>query len=200
MKTLVIHISGPSGSGKTTMGNKLKKMFKNKINVLDLDDVFYDFQKQNNLKWGAKFAKKRYQTFINETIESKLKRKKILIVVGLNQDMDHHSGYYKIPADYKFYIKIPVDVVVRRKFDRAIDSCFGDAFKTIKNDLFQDLLRDEKGTIENMLQNFQMNFLLSKIKKDTEKWNRDYKEMDYQFVEPTKLLKKVTNLIKEFST
>ena len=43
MKTLIIHISGASGSGKTTLGNKLKKHFKRKIIVKDLDDLRDEF-------------------------------------------------------------------------------------------------------------------------------------------------------------
>jgi uridine kinase len=36
---MIIHISGSSGSGKTTIGNKIKKMFNNKVAVFDVDDL-----------------------------------------------------------------------------------------------------------------------------------------------------------------
>ena len=36
---MIIHISGSSGSGKTTIGNKIKKIFNNKVVVFDVDDL-----------------------------------------------------------------------------------------------------------------------------------------------------------------
>ena len=36
---MIIHISGASGSGKTTIGIKLKKHYKTKVIVNDLDEL-----------------------------------------------------------------------------------------------------------------------------------------------------------------
>jgi adenylate kinase family enzyme len=36
---MIIHIAGSGGSGKTTMGNKLKKIYEEKIVVIDTDDI-----------------------------------------------------------------------------------------------------------------------------------------------------------------
>lgn len=45
----IIHISGAPGSGKTTLGLKLKKYYKNKVIVTDLDDLF-KLYKNDHLK------------------------------------------------------------------------------------------------------------------------------------------------------
>jgi uridine kinase len=37
---MIIHISGAPGSGKTTIELKLKKYYKTKVIVKDLDDLF----------------------------------------------------------------------------------------------------------------------------------------------------------------
>ena len=63
---LVIHISGASGSGKTTMGNELKKHFKNKIIVEDLDNLRDEFIKHyyGNKKWTY-INEDEYQNYID---------------------------------------------------------------------------------------------------------------------------------------
>jgi len=50
---MIIHISGPSGSGKTFLGKEIKKVFKNKITVTDLDDLRHEFKGINKI-WDEK--------------------------------------------------------------------------------------------------------------------------------------------------
>ena len=47
---LIIHISGAQGSGKTTLGYKLKKVFNDKIHMMDLDDLFGKFSQQSKIQ------------------------------------------------------------------------------------------------------------------------------------------------------
>jgi dephospho-CoA kinase len=61
---MIIHICGSSGSGKTYIGN----MFKNKINVIDLDDWTEEFNKKT-LK-----TKKTFMLFIDEKLKKLIYR------------------------------------------------------------------------------------------------------------------------------
>ena len=82
---MIFHISGPSGSGKTYLGNKLKEMFKNKIVVMDIDDLRNEFIKkeygENLMFVDINFSKDKFQKYINLYIKN---TKKTLIFVGLN--------------------------------------------------------------------------------------------------------------------
>jgi cytidylate kinase len=61
---MIIHISGAPGSGKTTIRLRLKKHYKTKLIVKDLDDLFAEFMKLNT----KKFSSKKYQNFIDDFI------------------------------------------------------------------------------------------------------------------------------------
>ena len=67
---MIIHISGAPGSGKTTIGLKLKKYYKTKVIVKDLDDLFAEFMKLNT----NKFSSKNYQKFIDDFINKHNKK------------------------------------------------------------------------------------------------------------------------------
>ncbi len=77
---MIIHISGAPGSGKTTIGLKLKKHYKTKVIVKDLDDLFAEFMKLNT----TKFSSKKYQNFINDFINKH--NNKSIIFVRLNSE------------------------------------------------------------------------------------------------------------------
>ena len=55
---MIIHICGPIASGKSTLANELKQKYKNKITVMDLDDLLNKFVKKH------KFTIKSYQQYI----------------------------------------------------------------------------------------------------------------------------------------
>jgi len=88
---MIIHISGAPGSGKTTIGLKLKKHYKNKVIIKDLDDLFAEFMKLNT----EKFNSKKYQNFIDDFIN---KHNKTIIFVGLNSKHITNK-FYKINPD-----------------------------------------------------------------------------------------------------
>jgi len=77
---MIIHISGPSGSGKTTLGKEIKKVFKNKIIVNDLDDLRNEFKEINKI-WDEK----KYQKYLDDYIN---KIKKPLVLVGINDNIN----------------------------------------------------------------------------------------------------------------
>lgn len=87
---MIIHIVGPSGSGKTTLGNKLSKKYKNKIKIIETDDIDdnnrikiiknYKFEKTS--EW-TKFDKDTAKLNKNELKKLLEKYKnKIIIITG----------------------------------------------------------------------------------------------------------------------
>ena len=144
---MIIHISGAPVSGKTTIGLKLKKHYKTKVIVKDLDDLFAEFMKLNT----KKFSSKKYQNFIDDFINKH--NNKSIIFVGLNSE--HLTNkFYKINPDYKFYINLPIDINLKRHFLREINSWLDWMQNRDKNILFNQLLNDEYEVINGLTNSF----------------------------------------------
>ena len=113
----IFHISGNQGSGKTTLGNKLKAILGNKVIIKDFNELHGEF----------KSTKKRsYQKYINDFIKSH--RNKNIIFTGLDADICLGSGesnnYYDMKADYKYYIDIDENIILKQKFLRQVDKLY----------------------------------------------------------------------------
>lgn len=190
---MIIHISGPSGSGKTTLGLLLKKELGNKVIVKDLDNLFQEFRKEKKYKYGNKFEKSEYQEYINSYIK-KQNSSKVLILVGINSGMYFYKDhYYETNANYKFYIDLPVNDVLKQKFNRNINELFG--IFEYKDKIFDGLIKDEKSEIKNVFSWIKPQLELSKMRKDTEKWNNDHKRMKYIFMNHKQIYEEVKKLV-----
>ena len=106
-KNTIIHVSGPSGSGKTTLGNRLEKMFGDRLVVKDIDDLRQEFIKQfyGDKKWTT-IDKEGYQKYIDDFVN---RQTKPIIFVGLNNMFWWHKNHYynmhpkrKISSFYSF--------------------------------------------------------------------------------------------------
>ena len=76
---------------------------------------------------GCKSTKKRsYQKYINDFIKSH--RNKHIIFTGLDADICLGSGksnnYYDMKADYKYYIDIDENIILKQKFLRQVDKLY----------------------------------------------------------------------------
>ncbi len=190
---MIIHISGPSGSGKTTLGVLLKKKLGNRVIVKDLDELFHEFRKVKKYKYVNKFDKREYQEYIDNFIQKQNKTKP-LILTGLNVGMYHYKNhYYQTNPTYKFYIDLPIEVVLKRKFFRSIDELFD--IPRYKEKIFERLLKDEKSEIKSILLYLKPYFQLSKIRKETEKWNEDHKKMKYDFKNDREIYEEVIKIV-----
>jgi len=187
---MIIHISGASGSGKTTMGNNIKKKYKNKIIVKDLDDLFLEFMNEKGYNWNKKFNPKIYQKYINDFIN---KQHKPIIFVGLNMDMWHNpEHYYDVKADYKFYIDMDIETIFKQKCERFIRKIFGERI----NDFLENVISNEKETmkrISEMMKKYECSF--NAIKKINKKRNKDYKKMGYNFMNQKNIYQKIFNIL-----
>jgi adenylate kinase family enzyme len=176
---MIIHICGAPGSGKTTLGKKIKSMG---IKVYDLDDIYYEFIKHN------KFTQAKYQDHITEVVRLSNKRGKIVVFVGLNQTpkSDH---LYTLLADHYYYIKIDVDMILRRLFDRELEGyCNWIVNQRDRTGLF-NLTQSGKN---DLIAGYTRVLSIPKNKAHITKFDRQYKQ--YQLLTPNHILNKVKKM------
>jgi adenylate kinase family enzyme len=175
---MIIHISGPSGAGKSTLGKKLKQYYKNKIIVKDIDDLREEFIKEyyGNKDWST-FNKAAYQKFIYSFIS---RCSKPLIFVGLNNmPFWHKNVYYDLRADYKFYIHLANDVVLKQKCLRY----FTDMANIGKDKIaMRDLTTNNKKFLKIISRDLQNECDETFVNRFNNKWNSDYKKQKYNFM------------------
>ena len=127
---MIIHINGSSGSGKTTIGNKIKKIFGNKVAVFDVDDLHMNpltrpkYWNELNKTKTITEAKKVWKKLIHKTISETIKKNsdKIIIFVGLIEislPSKYKKCIYEIPAvNYKFFLEVPINLLIERYYTR----------------------------------------------------------------------------------
>ena len=181
---MIIHISGAPGTGKSTLGMKLKKYYKTKVIVKDLDDLFAEFMKLNT----KKFSSINYQKFIDNFINKH--NNKSIIFVGLNSE--HITDkFYKINPDYKFYIDLSVDINLKRHFLREIEEWINWMQNRDKNILFNQLLNDENEVINGLTNSFTRTLKISEQKKFIMSFDAHYITENYQFLSSTQIYNKI---------
>ena len=82
-----------------------------------------------NYMVNLKIQKKRsYQKYIYDFIKSNRNRNKNIIFTGLDADICLGSGesnnYYDMKADYKYYIDIDENIILKQKFLRQVDKLY----------------------------------------------------------------------------
>ena len=185
---MIIHIAGAPGSGKTTIGLKLKKHYKTKVIVKDLDDLFSEFMKLNT----KKFSSKKYQKFIDDFINKY--NNKSIIFVGLNSE-HLTNNFYKINPDYKFYIDLPVDINLKRHFLREIEGWIIWMQNRNKNILFNQLLNDENDVINDLTKSLTRQLKISEQKKFIMSFDAQYMTENYHYLSSTQIYNKIIKLI-----
>ena len=125
-KTIIIHISGFPGSGKTTLGEKIQKIFKNKVVVYDTDNFIQGYTEEGkkllkveqDIKLGKK-TWKEHEILWNQTIKNKIEEfvkqhpNKVIVFVGSLDNFAPPNTIYKIKADYKYLLDVPLDKIGR---------------------------------------------------------------------------------------
>ena len=189
---LVIHISGASGSGKTTMGNELKKHFKNKIIVEDLDNLRDEFIKHyyGNKKWTY-INEDEYQNYIDNYIS---KQKKPIIFVGLNDNTVYGKNkklYYDVHSQYNYYIDIDDMVIVQQKCIRLLND--------IQNDemALADLVHNNKKFVEKFTEAIKRECSAKETIKMNNKWKRDYERQGYRLMNRENIYKSVVKILND---
>jgi adenylate kinase family enzyme len=192
---IIIHISGASGSGKTFLGNQLKKQFKKKIIVKDLDDLRDEFIE---IFYGKKEWKyineKEYQNFINNFI---YKNKKSIVFVGLSDNTAYGKNknlYYDLQSQYNYYIKLDDTIILKQKCLRLLNDIQND--KTAMN----DLIENNEHFIEMFSQAIKRECSLKDTIKINNKWKEDYEKQGYKIMTSEKIFQDVSKILaKDFN-
>ena len=187
----IIHISGAPGSGKTFMGRKLKTLLPaaSKVVIRDLDDMFRDFCSSPA---GTPFSPKTYQTYINQFIANHTNHP--IIFVGLNKE--HMTDTMcNVQATHKFYIDIPVDIILKQHFRREIATWSKWIYGRDKHVLFEQLIADERQVSKELMAGFKRVLGLSKQRRFIKSFAPLYRKHQYEFLPYADIIKAVKAII-----
>ena len=126
---MIIHISGFPGSGKTTLGDKIQRLFKN-IVVYDTDMFIQHHTREGKQLLSLERANedKKYKILFMETMKNKIKefidqhQGKTIIFVGSLDNFAPPGVIYKIAANYKFVLNVPLNELMKRYYLRIYKS------------------------------------------------------------------------------
>jgi hypothetical protein len=129
---MIIHICGASGSGKSYLGKKLQIALKNKVIVIDMDNLLELFMNKYKFTTSRKFGSD-YQKFIDEFIIKTTKQCKNIIFVGLNafvlgethcwtnklgndECIELPKLYFDLQSDYNFFIDVTEKIIIEQMY------------------------------------------------------------------------------------
>lgn len=179
---LIVHISGPQGAGKTTLGNKIYEKYNDLIYVKDLDNLYDEFNNQQEIK--------NYQIFINLFI--KKHSDKPLIITGLSAERckgemnDTDDVFYIIDTKYKYLIKIDETDILKQRFFRQVSK-----LNDRKEMFFDNWLKDNNDTQEKLFRYVN----LTKWKSNNVACNAIHKKHKYKLLDKNEIYNKVCKLI-----
>lgn len=198
---IIIHISGASGAGKSTMGNKLKKKFKDHIVVKDIDDLRHDFVDDTYGgydefdKTGISWDHKAFQSYIDKYVN---KQTKPLIFVGLSTlpwEQISETIYYDMHADYNYYIQIDDMEVVKQKCIRFITKRLPKIIKSESTK--QRLVSENEETVEGLKDLIEYECGADETLKMNKLWNKDYEKFGYQFMPHERIFESVSKILSK---
>ena len=120
---MIIHVAGPTGSGKTTIGMYIIEKYPN-ILVKDLDDIHKDLPilfKNEFKKLEKDFFYEKYFPIGIKNYINKNENRTILFVGFNGTTRNNEIKYVDIPGKHKFYIDVPEEEILKRRFYRQID-------------------------------------------------------------------------------
>ena len=192
---MIIHISGFPGSGKTTLGEKLQKMFGSKVVVYDTD-LFIQHNNNNGkklleiereIKIGKKTQKDYtflWKKIIKKSIDDFVKNhsNKPIIFVGSLDNFAPNNLIYKIKADHKIVLDVPLNEIMKRYYLRI--------YKTE-----QSVTKKQSDDYWKKLSNGIYNISSSNdIIKDYTKYMIWHNKNDYVSLTDTKIIKKLKKI------
>jgi adenylate kinase family enzyme len=191
MSKIIVHISGASGSGKTFLGDKLKKVLKNKVIVKDSDELRNEFI---HTFYGDKswlyIDEKAYQNYINAFIKN---QKKSIIFVGLNDNTVFGKDkelYYNVKSKYNYYIDVDDATILKQKCKRV--------FKNIQKDsvAMNHLVNDNKKFIKVFTEAIKHECDMEETTRLNQKWKADYMKKNYKLASKLDIYKEVIKLFE----
>ncbi len=198
---MIIHVSGPQGSGKSTIGKIIKEKY-NSIYVKDLDDLLINEFTNEYIKntdsqniTSENYIIKR-QEYIYNFIENH--KDKPIVFVGLNYDnclgpitisnkrLNGSENLYDLKADYKFYINLLHNDLLKQKFLRQVDK-----LHQRKEWFFDNWLKDKK-----IIQDKLFRFInITEWEKDVDICDKKFKEAGYEFLSQGDIIENIRMLL-----
>lgn len=193
----IIHISGFPGSGKTTLGDNIQKTFGNKVVVYDTDNFI-----QPNTKEGGQLLKlekeisegnqtwKEHRILWKNTIKNKIDEfiykhpNKIIVFVGSLDNFAPPNTIYKINANYKYVLDMPLDELMKRYYLR-IYLTEQKVSKKISQDYWKKLSQNTYHIMGS-----------EEIKKQHTKYNLWHTQNNYEFLNDKKIINNIKKIVK----
>jgi len=187
---IIIHISGFPGSGKTTLGEKIKKIFKNII-VYDTDGFIqhHTLEGKQLLKLESNKKFKEYKILWKKTIKNKINsfiskyKNKIIVFVGSLDNFAPSNTIYNIKADYKFCLDVSLNELMKRYYLRIYymeQKSTKEQSENYWNNLSKEIYHINGS--DNMI-------------KDHEKYNKWHKDNNYIFLNDRQIINEIKNII-----
>lgn len=120
---MIIHVSGTTGSGKTYLGNFIRQIYDRKrLAVIDLDLLFHNILNTRQVV-ETKDAEERFKK-IQQTLQQQIAQitrafRNVLFVGYSDVVVDGKPRYVLFPADRRYFIEVPLPVLIQQYRDRA---------------------------------------------------------------------------------
>lgn len=118
--SLYMHICGFSGAGKTTLGERIKNMGVNNLEIKDIDDFFYDDDNENMSNEERKNLTEKRINEYTKTVNSINPSYKI-ILVGTGCINTVVEEFISINPIYKVWLDVSIEESSKRRIKRQID-------------------------------------------------------------------------------
>ena len=196
----IMHISGDSGSGKSTLGRALKDIYKDKIQVIDVDILLDDYVAEtfgyNNVKTIDDNIDKSH---IEKYVYNIIKKISIPIVfVGLNlytffTEQKRYHSYFNLYSSANFCIDIDTKTLLKQRCNRFLDSVkYNYVDKKIST---YDLVNNNVNFLKYFKQNLDRACEYTSMIKTNKLRVSDYKKQKYIFIPPDKILEEVMTIL-----
>ena len=172
---IIIHISGASGSGKSYLGKRVLGLYGNKIIVKDIDELRFDFLEYYGETKKDVTEDVAYQEYINSYIDNIEKQNVPIIFVGINNHQCSSTPdlYYDFHTDYKFYIDIDDNQLVKQNCVRCLTNIINDEIA------MNDLVNDNEKFINVTHEIIKNHCNAKKIIENSKRWKNDYEKQGY---------------------
>lgn len=191
MSNIIIHISGLPGSGKTTLGEKLQKIYTNII-VYDTDGFIQHHNKEGKqlFKLNEEKKWKEYKILWKKIIKNKINeiiskyQNKTIVFIGSLDNLAPPNTIYKINADYKFLLDIPLNELIKRYY-----------LKIYYMEQKSTKIQSDNYWI-NLSQGINHISSSDDLIKEHKKYNDWHKKHKYIFLDDNSIIDKICDIIK----
>ena len=202
----IVHICGAPGSGKTTLANRLRKYYRTRVVVQELDELESQFvAKCSEDAISPTVFERTYQALYQLYIAEFIKRMspKPIVFVGTNfhpvaADIPFRSGritrpamHYEVCSSHFFYISLPVSTIAAWRHAKTYEQNI-DRYKTYlqskKTDIIRDMLVSEADTTHKLAAYLSSKiFKVAEVRRETADFHNFFKFRGYTMLSPDEI-------------